>query len=67
MNSGFDGHFIITSNPVDVISYHVYKTSGLPRNKVIGTGTSLDSARLKTIISYIVNVNPRIILAYFMG
>ena len=48
------------SKPVDVISYYVYKTSGLPRNKVIGIGTSLDSARLKTIISDIVNVNSRI-------
>lgn len=67
MKSGFDGHFIIISNPVDVISYHVYKTSGLSRNKVIGTGTSLDSARLKTIISDIVNVDPRIIQAYSMG
>lgn len=67
MNSGFDGHFIIISNPVDVISYHVYKTSGLTRNRIIGTGTSLDSARLKTLIGDLLKVDPRIIQAYSMG
>lgn len=67
MKSGFNGHFIIISNPVDVISYHVYKTSGLPRNRVIGTGTALDSARLKTIIGEIINVDPKVIQAYSMG
>lgn len=49
MKSGFDGIFIIISNPVDIIAHYVYKISGLPKNQVIGTGTSLDSARLKKI------------------
>ena len=39
MKSGFKGHFIVISNPVDMIAYHVYKISGLPKNHIIGTGT----------------------------
>lgn len=67
MNSGFNGHFIIVSNPVDVISYYVYKLSGLPKNKVIGTGTSIDSARLKNFIGELFNVDPRSVQSYSMG
>ena len=50
MKSGFQGHFIVISNPVDMIAYHVYKISGLPKSHIIGTGTSVDSARLKNFI-----------------
>ncbi len=50
MASGFDGHIIIVSNPVDVLSYYVYKRSGLSKAQVIGTGTSIETARLKQII-----------------
>lgn len=39
-------YIIIISNPVDVISYHTWKATGLPSNKIIGTGTLLDSSRL---------------------
>ena len=39
----FDGHLIVVSNPVDLMSYYAYKLSGLPANQVIGTGTTLDS------------------------
>lgn len=67
MESGFKGHFIIISNPVDIIAYHVYKISGLPKNKVIGTGTSVDSARLKNFIGDLLNVDPRSVQAYSMG
>lgn len=67
MKSGFDGFFIVVSNPVDIITYHVWKISGLPRNKVIGSGTSVDSARLKTLISEQINVDPRSVQAYSMG
>ena len=67
MNSGFNGHFIIVSNPVDVISYYVYKLSGLPKNKVIGTGTSIDPARLKNFIGELFNVDPRSVQGYSMG
>ena len=67
MNSGFKGHFIIISNPVDMIAYHVYKLSGLPKNNIIGTGTSVDSARLKNFIGELLNVDPRCVQAYSMG
>jgi L-lactate dehydrogenase len=67
MASGFNGIFLIASNPVDIITYHVWKLSGLPRNKVIGTGTSLDSSRLKTFLSEMLDVDPRSINGYMMG
>lgn len=46
MKSGFDGIFLVISNPVDIMTYYVWKLSGLPKNQVIGSGTTLDSARL---------------------
>lgn len=67
MESGFNGHMIVVSNPVDVIAYYVYKLSGLPKNQVIGTGTALDSARLKQFIGDIMRIDPRSVEAYSMG
>lgn len=67
MAKGFDGIFIIISNPVDIIAHYVQKISGLPKNQVIGTGTSLDSARLKNFIAELVNVDPRSVYAYSLG
>ena len=67
MNSGFQGIFLIASNPVDIMTYQVWKLSGLPRNRVIGTGTSLDSSRLRTILSEIFEVDPRSIHGYSLG
>lgn len=67
MESGFAGHFIVVSNPVDIIAQYVYQLSGLPKNQVIGSGTSLDSARLKTFIGELIHVDPRSVHAYTMG
>ncbi|GAB6168558.1 L-lactate dehydrogenase [Clostridium carnis] len=67
MESGFKGHFIIISNPVDIIAYHVYKLSGLPKSNIIGSGTSVDSARLKNFIGELLNVDPRSVQGYSMG
>jgi L-lactate dehydrogenase len=67
MASGFDGIFIVVSNPVDMIAYYVYKLSGLPKNQVIGTGTALDTSRLQNIIAEMVNVDPRSVYAYSLG
>lgn len=67
MSSGFKGHFIVISNPVDVIAYHIYKISGLPKSHIIGTGTSVDSARLKNFIGELLNVDPRSVQGYSMG
>jgi L-lactate dehydrogenase len=67
MRSGFDGHFVVISNPVDVISYYVYKLSGLPKNQIIGTGTALDTARLKCLIAKKIDVDPRSVHCTVMG
>ena len=47
VESGFNGIFLVSANPVDILTTLTQKLSGFPKNKVIGTGTSLDSARLK--------------------
>ena len=67
MNSGFDGIFLVATNPLDVMTYLTYKYSRLPHNKVLGTGTTLDTARLKYLISEKVGVSPKDIHAYVMG
>lgn len=67
MASGFNGIFLIATNPVDIITYHVWKLSGLPRHQVIGTGTSIDSSRLKTYLSDILHVDVHSIQGYTMG
>lgn len=67
MESGFKGHFIVVSNPVDMIAHYVYKLSGLPKNQVIGTGTAMDSARLKHFVGEVFNIDPRSVQAYTMG
>jgi len=67
MESGFDGIFLVVSNPVDVMAYLVYRLSGLPKERVIGTGTVLETARLKHAIGEIMNMDPRSVDAYVMG
>ena len=67
MESGFNGIFIVISNPVDILAHYVQKISGLPKNQVIGTGTAIDSARLKNLIGQLVNVDPRSVQGYCMG
>ncbi len=67
MKSGFTGIFLMISNPVDIIAQYVYKLSGLPKSQVIGTGTALDSARLKTLIGDLVQIDPRSVHAYALG
>ncbi|HJE01901.1 MAG TPA: L-lactate dehydrogenase [Staphylococcus auricularis] len=47
MTTGFDGIFLIATNPVDILTYVTQKVSGLPKEKVIGSGTILDTARFK--------------------
>ncbi|MEW4371188.1 L-lactate dehydrogenase [Paenibacillus kandeliae] len=67
MASGFDGVFIIAANPVDVVTYLTWQFSGLPRERVIGTGTSIDSSRLKTILSDVFSIDPRSVHGYVLG
>lgn len=67
MNGGFDGVFVVAANPVDAVTYIVREESGLPRERVIGTGTSLDSARLKTLLSDVFSIDPRSVSGYALG
>lgn len=67
MESGFDGIIVVVSNPVDIISYLVHRLSGLPKNQVIGTGTALETARLKQHIGEILNIDPRNVEAFVFG
>lgn len=67
MASGFNGIFVVATNPLDVMTYLTYKYSGLPASRVIGTGTSLDTARLQLIIGKKLCINPKNIQAYVIG
>lgn len=67
MANGFDGIFVVVSNPVDIISYYIYKLSGLPAHQIIGTGTSLDTSRLKCLIGERIGIEPRSVNAYVIG
>lgn len=67
MENEFDGIFLIATNPLDVMTYLTYKYSGLPHNKVLGTGTTLDTARLRYLISEKVGISPKNIHAFVMG
>ncbi|MCT2194618.1 L-lactate dehydrogenase [Paenibacillus sp. p3-SID1389] len=67
VDGGFDGVFVVAANPVDIVTYIVREVSGFLRNRVIGTGTSIDSARLKTLLSEVFAVDPRSVNGYAMG
>ena len=67
VKSGFNGIFVIASNPVDLMSYVVQKVSKFPKNKVIGSGTVLDTARLRYLIGEKLDVSSKNIHAYIMG
>ncbi len=64
---GFNGILIIVANPVDVLTYFYQKYTGLPANRVIGTGTFLDSARLREVIGNKLNLEPKAIRAQVIG
>ncbi len=67
MASGFNGIIIVASNPVDLMTYVVAETSGLPKNQVIGSGTVLDTARLRYLVGDYLKVSSKNIHAYIMG
>ncbi|MDH6370881.1 L-lactate dehydrogenase [Paenibacillus sp. PastF-3] len=67
MAGGFDGIFVVAANPVDIVTYMVWKISGLPRHRIIGTGTSIDSSRLKTLLSDVFSIDPRSVNGYALG
>jgi L-lactate dehydrogenase len=67
MESGFDGIFLVATNPVDILTYVTWKESGLPKERVIGSGTVLDSARLRFELGQYFNVDTRNVHAYIIG
>lgn len=62
-----DAIYIVVSNPVDVITYVIQKITGLPKERVIGTGTLLDSSRLRTILAQRAQINPGNVHGYVLG
>lgn len=63
----FDGVLLVVSNPVDILTYVSVKLSGLPENRVIGSGTVLDTGRLKHILGARLKVDPRNVHARILG
>ncbi len=62
-----NGILLITTNPVDVLTYAAWRISGLPAERVIGSGTVLDSARFRHLLSQHYNIDPHSIHAYIIG
>ena len=67
MENGFDGIFIVVSNPMDVLTYLTKKYSGLPAERVIGSGTILDSARLRFKTAEKLGIHPKSVHAFQVG
>lgn len=67
MESGFNGIFLVATNPLDVMTYLTYKYSGLESNKVLGSGTTLDTARLRYIVGEKLDINPKNVHGYVIG
>ncbi len=67
MKSGFKGIIVVASNPVDLMTYVVAKVSGLPKNQVIGSGTVLDTARLRYTVGHYLQISSKNVHAYIMG
>lgn len=63
----FGGILLVVANPVDILTYTALKLSGLPENRVFGSGTVLDTARLKYIIGEHLGVDSRSIHAFILG
>jgi L-lactate dehydrogenase len=67
MKSGFNGIFLIATNPVDVLTYATWKYSGLPAHRVIGSGTVLDTARFRYALADKFQVDARNVHGYILG
>lgn len=65
--SGFDGIIIVATNPVDIMTRITQKLIGFEPHRVIGTGTTLDSARLRFLLGKYIKVDPRNIHGYVIG
>jgi L-lactate dehydrogenase len=58
---------LVVSNPVDILSYMTYKLSGFPKERVIGSGTVLDTTRLRSLLGKYFGVDGRIVQGYVLG
>ena len=67
MKNEFDGIFLIATNPLDVMTYLTWKYSNLPHSRIIGSGTSLDTSRLRFMIGEKLNISPKSVHAYIIG
>lgn len=67
VKSGFNGIFLVATNPLDVMTYLTWKYSGFDTSKVMGSGTSLDTARLRYLIGEKTGVSPKSVNAYVIG
>ena len=62
-----EGIMLVVANPVDILTYTAIKYSGMPENRVIGSGTTLDTARLKYLLGQHLDVDPRSVHAFIVG
>lgn len=67
MASGFNGIFLVATNPVDILTYAVWKFSGFPKERVIGSGTILDTARFRFLLGDYFDIDTRNVHAYIIG
>ncbi|MCA0970954.1 L-lactate dehydrogenase [Halobacillus litoralis] len=67
MESGFNGIFLVATNPVDILTYATWKFSGLPKERVIGSGTILDSGRFRFLLGEYFDVAPGNVHANIIG
>lgn len=67
MASGFDGIFLIATNPVDILTYATWKFSGLPKERIIGSGTILDTGRFRFMLGEYFDIAPANVHAYIIG
>lgn len=67
MASGFRGLFLVATNPVDILAYATWRFSGLPKERVIGSGTILDTMRFRFLLGEYFAVSPANVHAYIIG
>ena len=67
MAGGAKPYLVVVSNPVDVLTYVALKESGLPKARVFGTGTTLDTSRLKSYLADALNVDSKAVDTYILG
>ncbi len=67
VKSGFEGIFLVATNPVDIMTRITFELSGFESSRVIGTGTTLDTARLRYLLGKYFHLDPRNVHAYVVG